>query len=345
MNNDFNFSNGPQNEITMTDEEKKSHKKVFSRLGFAFFAYMAISQIMSYAAGYVIAWINPDLFNNADFLFIVSSAIQYLIALPALYFIIRSMPKRAPMQTPVGAKRFLKYLLVGMFFMYVGNYISTFLMSGVEKLLGSAPENAVNELLNSTNIILSVIIVGIIGPICEELVFRKLFIDRLTPYGEAVAIIFPALMFGLFHGNLYQFFYAFFLGVVFSYIYVKTGKIIYSTVLHMFINLFCGILPTVVFSMLDYEELMNMVLNGAITEEYINANIFPLILFMVYTYGMLAMVGIGMFIFLRNIKNIYINKGEVRFPKGTGGDVMFFNVGTILLITSCILLMAYSTFV
>ena len=112
----------------------------------------------------------------------------------------------------------------------------------------------------------------------------------------------------------------------------------------MFINLFCGVLPAAIFSMLDYEKLIEIVSNGAITEEYVMANLLPLTLFVIYTYGLLALVGIGMFVFLRNIKNIHINKGDVKFPKGTGGEVMFFNVGTILLIASCLLLIAYSTF-
>ena len=344
MNDNFDFNNNYENEITMSEEERKAHKKVFSKLGLAFFAFMLMSQGLSVVIGVIAGIINPALLEDQNFLLVVSCAIQYIVAFPILYLIIRKMPKRAPYQTKVDAKRFLKYGAVAMFFMYVGNSISSMLMTTVSVALGRVPENSVDALLTNTNLILSVILVGIIGPIVEELIFRKLFVDRLTVYGDAIAILFPALVFGLFHGNLYQFFYAFFLGAAFGYIYLKTGKIIYSTVLHVFINLFCGVLPSAIFSMLDYDELIQIVSTGAITEEYISTNIFPLILFMVYTYGLLAMVGIGMFVFLRNIRNIYINKGDIRFPKGSGGDIMFFNVGTILLVTSCVLLIAYSTF-
>ena len=344
MNDNFDFSNNPQNEIIMSEEEKKSHKKIFSRLGIAFLVYMLVSQGLSVALAYTTQSIKPELLLDQNFLLAATAVIQYIIAFPVLYFMIRKIPKQAPYKTPVGAKRFLKYGVVSMFFMYVGNSISTMLMTAVSTGLGRVPENAVSSLLDGTNVILSIIVVGIIGPIVEELMFRKLFMDRLSIYGDAIAILFPALIFGLFHGNLYQFFYAFFLGIVFGYIYLKTGKIIHSTILHIFINLFCGVLPTVIFSLLDYEELMEIVSTGAITEEYITANLVPLVLFMIYTYGMLALVGIGMYVFLKNLRNIYINKGDVRFPKGTGGDIMFFNVGTILLITVCLLFIAYSTF-
>lgn len=344
MNNNFDFPNNPQNQINMTDSEIKSHKRIFSRLGLAFLSYIAISQGLSIVLGYVLAVFAPNLLASNEFVLILSSFIQYFVAFPVLYIIVRPLPKGTPTSTPVGVKRFLKYAVLSMFFMYVGNYISTFVMTRIEALLGRAPENAVNEVLDNTNILVSALIVGIIGPIFEELMFRKIFVDRLIPYGDKIAMLFPALIFGLFHGNLYQFFYAFFIGVVFSYIYIKTGKIIYSIVLHIFINLFCGVFPSLVFSMLDYEELIELVSMGALTEEYIAANTLPIALFLIYSYGMIAMAGIGMIVLFKNIKNIYFNKGEIRFPKGTGADIMFFNVGSIALIASCILLMAYSTF-
>ena len=44
--------------------------------------------------------------------------------------------------------------------------------------------------------------------------FRKLLIDRIVPFGQRVAVVVSGLAFGLFHGNFYQFFYAFSLGAV-----------------------------------------------------------------------------------------------------------------------------------
>ena len=254
MNDNFNFSNGPQNEIYMSDEERKSHKKIFSKLALAFVVYLLVSEVLSIAAGYIIGYLAPHLLANTTFVLIISSVIQYLVAFPIFYVCLKSLPKYAPIRTPVGYKRVFKYLTVGVLAMYIGNNISSFLMEKISLLLNRVPENSVDTLLNETNIWASVLIVGIIGPIFEELMFRKLFIDRLTRYGEVVAIFFPSLIFALFHGNLYQFFYAFFIGVVLSYVYMKTGNILYSTGLHIFTNLFFGVLPTLVFTMLDYNS-------------------------------------------------------------------------------------------
>ena len=344
MNDNFDFSNEPQNEIYMSDIERKSHKRIFSKLGFAFLAYLLTSQLVSIGAGYAIGMLAPQLFNNREFVLILSAAIQYIVAFPIFYLCMRSIPQQAPaISSKIGFKRLWKFLVVSMLFMYVGSYISSFLMARIELILGRTPENSVDTILDSTNIIVSILIVGIIGPIFEELMFRKLIIDRLNPYGEVVAILLPSVIFGLFHGNLYQFFYAFLIGVVFSYIYLKTGKIIYTMGLHIFINMFCGILPSIVYSIFDYEEFMTVLSTGAITQEYIMANLIPLFLYSTYTSGFLAMVGIGIFVFIRNIKNIRINKGAVRFPKGTAADVILFNVGTIILAALSILIIALNT--
>ena len=344
MNDNFNFSNGPQNEIYMDDTERKSHKKIFSKLALAFVVYLLVSEALSIAAGYTIGYLAPHLLANTTFVLIISSVIQYLVAFPIFYVCLKSLPKYAPIRTPVGYKRVFKYLTVGVLAMYIGNNISSFLMEKISLLLNRVPENSVDTLLNETNIWASVLIVGIIGPIFEELMFRKLFIDRLTRYGEVVAIFFPSLIFALFHGNLYQFFYAFFIGVVLSYVYMKTGNILYSTGLHIFTNLFFGVLPTLVFTMLDYNELITLVVNNALTEEYIAAHLLPIILLLIYSYGMLIMAGIGFFVLFRNFRNIHLAKGEVRFPKGVAADVIFFNGGTIALITISILTIALNTF-
>lgn len=344
MNDNFDFSNDFNNEINMTEDERKSHKKIFSKLAFGFLVYLLIAQLVSIIAVFITGKLAPHLYNSEEFMLALSSVIQYVIALPVFWLCIKSIPKHAPVKNRVNAKRVMQYLVVCMFFMYVGNYISTFLMTEIETLLGRTPENAVNTLLGSTNLWVSALIVGIIGPIFEELIFRKLCIDRLTPYGEVTAILLPSFIFGLFHGNLYQFFYAFLIGVILSYVYVKTGKIIYSMGIHIFINMFCGILPSLVFTMLDYNELMTLVESGAITEAYISANALPILLFIIYSYGMLAMVGVGMFVLLRNIKNIQINKGEVRFPKGTALETVMFNAGTIVLVATCLILVALNTF-
>ncbi len=338
-----NFNQKPQ-EPVMSSEEKKSHKKFFSKICLAFLAFITITHVLSFIISDYLYNIDPSILGNNNLVIILSSVLQYGIGFPLLLLMLKKIPKQAPIQNQLSTKSFLKYAAVSVFFMYVGNTISSYLMLYVEKLLGKAPINSVDTVLDSTNVILSILFIGIIGPIVEEVMFRKLFTDRLTPYGDKIAIFLPALIFGLFHVNLYQFFYAFFLGAIFSYIYVKTGKLIYTCILHMFINLFFGVLPSFIFSKINLEELIELSASGGIPEAYVEANIMPLTLMIIYSFVMYGLIFAGIFILSRSVRNITFNKGKVKLPKGEGADIIFFNAGSILLITICLILTALNTF-
>ena len=62
----------------------------------------------------------------------------------------------------------------------------------------------------------------ILSPIIEEILFRKILIDKIKLYGDKVAILVSAVTFGVYHGNLSQVFYATALGAIFAYVTLKT---------------------------------------------------------------------------------------------------------------------------
>ena len=113
-------------------------------------------------------------------------------------------------------------------------------------LTGPGPTNVVDNLLYADDswiyLFFGVITVGIVAPILEELIFRKIFIDSTSRYGFAASILLSALAFGIFHGNFVQFFYATGLGVLFGYIYASTGKLRYTIFLHMGYNLYAALI-------------------------------------------------------------------------------------------------------
>ena len=85
---------------------------------------------------------------------------------------------------------------------------------------------------------LMILVVGIIGPICEELMFRGIVVHRLKDWVKPqAAIVISALLFGIYHGNVVQFFYATCMGVMLAIIYDKTGTLWISIVAHIAANL------------------------------------------------------------------------------------------------------------
>lgn len=131
-----------------------------------------------------------------------------------------------------------------------GQFLTVALMAyglwGIGIVLGNFPAffgvqepNSIDQLLEGlTWEALPMYLYTVIGaPLFEELACRKLLCDRLHPYGEGYAMAASGLLFGLIHGNSTQFFLAFLLGMLFAMVYLRTGKILYTMLLHGMINL------------------------------------------------------------------------------------------------------------
>ncbi len=87
----------------------------------------------------------------------------------------------------------------------------------------------------------------ILAPVFEEIFFRGAVLRHLQPYGKRIAILGSAFLFGIFHGNLYQIPFAFYIGLFYGYTAVEYS-IFWSMLLHMINNLLLGdILTRLVF--------------------------------------------------------------------------------------------------
>lgn len=112
------------------------------------------------------------------------------------------------------------------------------------------------------NVLLLVIAVCILVPMAEELLFRGVFLSelrRVLPGGLAVVII--ALLFGLAHGNLIQGTYAALAGIALGFMYLWSGSIFASILLHIFFNFFGTGLPMILEKYNVLENVDEMVFN------------------------------------------------------------------------------------
>lgn len=97
------------------------------------------------------------------------------------------------------------------------------------------------------NIFALVFSLAILTPIVEELLFRGIILSAFKAYfGEKAAIVLSALVFGIMHWNPIQSTYAFLLGLVLAYIYLKTQSIYSAIIFHMIFN-FMGAVLQVIF--------------------------------------------------------------------------------------------------
>ncbi|MBQ8781306.1 MAG: CPBP family intramembrane metalloprotease [Oscillospiraceae bacterium] len=85
----------------------------------------------------------------------------------------------------------------------------------------------------------------ILAPIAEELIFRGILLSEAARINERFAIVFSAVMFGLMHGNPYQFASAAIIGLVLGYSVIKTGSLFPAIVGHITVN-FMASVPDIV---------------------------------------------------------------------------------------------------
>lgn len=225
--------------------ERKLVKRQLSRIGLAFFSYTVsatVGQIIItviLAAG-VMMKLLPPVIVGQDALMLESQLCMMCVSLPLYYCIMSGIPVSDWSKTR-------KNLTIGQFFSafvvsvgaaYIGNFLAVKLLTQLKSALGikgilSLPGNLMQELDPVTVFIAAVIL----APIVEELVFRKILIDRIMLFGQRAAVLFSGVSFGLMHGNIQQFVYTFLLGMVFAYVYSSTGRIRYTILLHMMINM------------------------------------------------------------------------------------------------------------
>ena len=130
----------------------------------------------------------------------------------------------------------IKYWLIGLMAMMISNFIINFILNGGQ----ATNEQGVQKMIESSPIIM-LITAGIIGPINEELVFRKCFKNILNNKWSFILI--SGIVFGYLHvlgaNNLIQFLYIIpysSLGIAFATTYYKTNTVFSPIFVHMLHN-------------------------------------------------------------------------------------------------------------
>jgi len=150
---------------------------------------------------------------------------EVYFALNALYiiYVIYFWKKYREKETRVSIGKYYAAILLGVSFACFCNMI--FFKLGYK--------NEVVEI----NKIMVIFTSGILGPILEELLFRKHLLSKLLEFNsKKVAILLSALLFSFFHHGI-SFVYAFFMGLLLGVIYEKFKNIKVTILIHMVANI------------------------------------------------------------------------------------------------------------
>ncbi|MBQ6595151.1 MAG: CPBP family intramembrane metalloprotease [Clostridia bacterium] len=279
-----------------------------------------------------------DASGSTTLMWLAALVPQYALGFPAALLLMRSMPARSPsVHTPDRLDVF-KTLFVCSAVMFlgslIGNLVSSLLSSGTSV-------NPLDAWAEDTNPI-KIPIMVLMGPLLEELLFRKTLIDRTLPYGEKAAVVFSALCFGLFHMNVYQFFYAFGLGLLLGYIYVRTGRLRYTILIHMLINLMGAVVAPALIARMDLELLESVNLFTSLrTVARILVNSLP---YLLYATFLLSSATVGLILLFLNRRRITFEPQPAE-PRGSSfAQYALMNPGMIVFMAICVLVTLWTLF-
>lgn len=146
----------------------------------------------------------------------------------------------------------------------------------------------------------------VFNPIVEEFVFRKVFADKLLKYGELFYMMVSSFCFAIVHGvslGIPQIIYTFILGMIWSYLFVKTGDIKLPILLHSLSNIFGSII-------IQTLQGISMEITG------------------MYSIFMMMLAIIGLICFIKNKKRVELDNKNKLLDK-TIIKEMFTNKGII----------------
>lgn len=280
--------------------ELNLNRRVFSRVGFALLVMVAMTVILQ-QVGYRIFVREMD---NEWLRYALAVLPQYIVAMPLAALIMRKTPVQSIVPKKLKAGQFMIIILICFAIMYAGNLAGSLINLIIQAIAQSDMSNLIQELITGSSIWANLVFVALLAPVMEELFFRRLLIPKLLPYGEKPAIILSGLAFGLIHGNLTQFFYAFGLGLAFGYIFVKTGKVTYTIILHMIINFFGSVIAVLALN-------ANIIMTGLFGLLVICLAISGIVLFFVFRKRIV--MDAGLFAVAKGKRTALLNVGMILF--------------------------------
>ena len=311
-------------------------KRTFSRVGLALAAFLLVStvvQVLWFSVPAIVLGEADTISNSAWWMWLGTMVSMYLIGLPVGLLILGGLPAQAPEAKKLGAKDFLVWIPICICVMYGGNLIGT----GLSMLLsGGKAENAVAEVAMDQSF-LKVLVMVILAPLVEEYICRKQIIDRTRQYGEKTAVLLSGLTFALLHQNFFQFFYAFGLGLIFAYIYTRTGKLRYSVVFHMIINFMGSVVAPGILTLVDLDALSNLDPNATDAELMgVLGQFLPgFALYMLYALFLMGMALAGLILLILKFRKLIWHPAAEELPKGTAFKTVYLNVGMVIYVLLC----------
>lgn len=287
--------------------------KDYSKLGFVYTVYVCAIVLVQYIFSYLVY--NNIIPKDTNIINLLGNGLMYIIGLLILIPLVYKPSKLNKQldKNKTKISEFIEYFFIAYFLMICSNIIGLIITGAISLVKGTPVINPIGVVLGELDISISFILACILAPIIEELFFRKFIIDKLHIHGKWVTIFISGLMFGLFHGNLNQFTYAFILGMFLAYIYVKKGNINVCILLHAAINSI-GFIAFLITNNIDV-EFMNNITSPDVSSFIASismSDVISLLLLLLFEFIIFTVFILGLVFLVLEFKNIRSDISQYR---------------------------------
>lgn len=216
----------------------RQYRRAFSRVGWALTLMLALNLAGQLLLQFLVSLLAPGLLSQVDVLYLISGFSSYCIAAPAALLVLRTLPappREAPPRS-LTALQAVKLWLVCVGGSYLLNFVTQWCMDWLARGRGAPFTDPVDQ-IGQMSLWVSLPLTCALGPLVEELCFRRAVLERLRPYGDGFALCASAILFALFHGNLFQSLYTLAIGFLLGGVTLYTGQLRWAVGFHAAFNL------------------------------------------------------------------------------------------------------------
>lgn len=325
--------------VISDDIKVKKGRFAYNVSAFGLFLFGIVStffQVILQIVLVIIAQSDPSIASSNWLNYVFILVPMYVFAFPLTMLFFRIAPKASFEKKKLPVSKLIAYFVMMIPVTFILNLFSIFL---AYYLSNGEATNPLNDIVNEINI-WQIGTVVILAPIVEEMIFRKLVIDRTRQYGQLLSIVFSALCFSLFHMNLFQIFYAFALGLLLAYIYISTGHIEYTIGLHMAFNFWGSVIPLYITNLVPEKALESMqagdsasLMQSLSSQELTGITIYGLYLLVEL---ILFIAGIALWIISISKKEFRLEPSSMELPKGKKFTTAFITIGFGFFLALCL---------
>ncbi len=230
----------PQADIERAEYKAlRSHGKA---VGICLILYVLLQQL--FLAVLVLLGLDVDYTFNAAFQYATSILVFGVAALGGPFFVMSrkkgrlSYWKVLPFNFPQDKKKTLLLVLSGFALCIAANYAAMYLEIILSDVGFEMPETGTAESSTALDVLLNFACSALYAPLVEEFVFRGVIMQPLRRYGDHFAVFASALLFGLAHGSVSGFAFAFICGIAMGYATLLTGSLWTGMFIHFCNNFF-----------------------------------------------------------------------------------------------------------